>query len=92
MGMSALPSPGALGLSLVLIGVGALVSILTGLGPGAIVGGLIAAAGAVPAGYAAWQGMQAATQGALARALGALFLALAVGGVLIVVGAINWVR
>jgi hypothetical protein len=58
---------------------------------GSIVGGMIAAAGAIPGCYAMWKGIQQETQGPLAVAVGSVLLALAVGGALIVLGIINLV-
>jgi hypothetical protein len=61
-----------------------------GLSHGSIVGGVIAAAGTIPACYGMWKGIQQETQGTLAISVGAVLLSLAVGGVLIVLRVIHW--
>ena len=63
-----------------------------GLSHGSIVGGIIAALGAVPACYGMWKGIQQETQGTLAMSVGAVLLSLGVGGLLIVLRIIHWLR
>ena len=59
---------------------------------GSIGGGILAAAGAIPACFGMWKGIQQENQGPLAMAVGSVILALGVGGVLIVLGIINIIR
>ena len=59
---------------------------------GSIGGGILAAAGAIPACFAMWKGIQQENQGPLARAVGAVILALGVGGVLLVLVIIHVIR
>ena len=74
--------------SLALVAAGIVLGLVGG---SAIVGGVIAAAGVIPAAWGAWAGMQQETQSSLAGALGMVFLSLGVGAVLIILGIINWV-
>ena len=57
----------------------------------AIFGGIVAAAGALPALFGMWKGIQQETQTTLALSVAAVLLALAVGAVLIVLGVVHWV-
>ena len=61
-----------------------------GLSHGSLLGGVIAALGAVPACFGMWKGIQQETQGSLAASVAALLVALAVGGVLIILRVIHW--
>jgi len=58
---------------------------------GSIPGGIIAAAGAIPACYGMWKGIQQETQGTLAMSVLAVLVALGVGGLLIVLRVVHWV-
>ena len=58
---------------------------------GSILGGLVAAAGAIPACYGMWKGIQQETQGTLALSVTAVLLSLAVGALLIILRVIHWV-
>lgn len=58
---------------------------------GSILGGIIAAGGAIPACFGMWKGIQQETQGTLAMSVLAVLLALAVGGLLIVLRVVHWV-
>jgi hypothetical protein len=71
---------------------GLLIAAIGGLTKGSIVGGVVAASGAIPAIYAAWKGMQQETQAGLAAALGALLVAVGVGGLLILLRIFDWFR
>jgi hypothetical protein len=53
---------------------------------GSIGGGVIAAAGAIPACYGMWKGIQQETQGTLAISVTAVLVSLAAGAILIVHG------
>ena len=59
---------------------------------GSIAGGIIAAAGAIPACFGMWKGIQQETQGTLAISVAAVLLSLAVGAVLIILRVINWLH
>lgn len=77
-------SPAAL-IAFVMVAVGILIAALgRGVLHGSIAGGVIAAAGAIPACYGMWKGIQQETQGPLAVSVGAVLLSLGVGAVLIV--------
>jgi len=79
-------------ISLACVVVGLILGAIGGIASGSILGGVIAAAGTIPALYAAWKGMQGETQAGLAGALGMVFLSLGAGGLLIVLGIIDWIR
>jgi hypothetical protein len=72
--------------------VGLVIAVAQGLLHGSILGGVIAAAGAIPACYGMWKGIQQETQGTLAISVTAVLVSLAVGGVLIVLGVISLLR
>lgn len=59
---------------------------------GSIGGGILAAAGAIPACFGMWKGIQQEGQGTLAMSVGSVLLSLGVGAVLIVLGVIHMVR
>jgi hypothetical protein len=82
------PALAALGL----VALGLVIAALSGFTHGSIVGGLVAAAGAIPACYGMWKGIQQETQGTLAVSVGACLLALAVGGLLILLRFVDWLR
>ncbi len=71
---------------------GLVIAALQGFSHGSIAGGVIAALGAVPACYGMWKGIQQETQGTLAMSVGAVLLSLGVGGLLIVLRIIHWLR
>ncbi len=71
---------------------GLVIAALQGFSHGSIAGGIIAALGAVPACYGMWKGIQQETQGTLAMSVGAVLLSLGVGGLLIVLRIIHWLR
>ncbi len=75
-----------------LVAVGLVIGAAVGFTGGTILGGLIAAAGAIPAAVGMWKGIQQQTQTTLAMSVGVLLLALGVGGLLIVLRVIDWVR
>ena len=55
-----------------------------GISHGSLTGGIIAAAGAIPACFGMWKGIQQETQGTLATSVAAMLFALLVGGILII--------
>jgi hypothetical protein len=75
-----------------MVAVGLVIAVAQGLLHGSILGGVIAAAGAIPACYGMWKGIQQETQGTLAISVTAVLVSLAVGGVLIVLGVISLLR
>lgn len=75
-----------------LIVFGIVIAAVQGLTHGSIAGGVIAALGAIPACYGMWKGIQQETQGTLAISVVGVLLALAVGGALIVLRVVHWVR
>jgi hypothetical protein len=75
-----------------LVVVGLLLAVLQGVSHGSIAGGIIAAMGAIPACYGMWKGIQQETQGTLAISVTAVIVSLAVGGILIVLRVVDWIR
>ena len=75
-----------------LVVVGLVIAAVQGLVHGSIAGGIIAAAGAIPACFGMWKGIQQETQGTLAISVAAVLLSLAVGAILIVLRVINWLH
>jgi hypothetical protein len=73
----------------VMVVVGIAIAAVSGLVHGSILGGVIAAAGAIPACYGMWKGIQQETQGTLAISVVAVLASLAVGAVLIVLRVIS---
>jgi TRAP-type C4-dicarboxylate transport system permease small subunit len=76
----------------VMVATGIAIAAVQGLVHGSIVGGVIAALGAIPACYGMWKGIQQETQGTLAVSVAAVLVALAVGGVLIVLRVVSWLH
>jgi hypothetical protein len=79
-------------IAFVMVVIGIAIAAAQGLLHGSILGGVIAAAGAIPACYGMWKGIQQETQGTLAISVTAVLVSLAVGGVLIVLGVISLLR
>ena len=78
-------------ISLAMIVAGVIIAGLSrGVLHGSWLGGIVAAAGLLPAAYAAWQGAQQEEQGPMARAVVLIFLSVGVGGALIVLRLINY--
>ena len=75
-----------------LVVVGIVIAAVQGLTHGSIAGGIIAAAGAIPACFGMWKGIQQETQGTLAISVAAVLVSLAVGALLIVMRVINWLH
>lgn len=72
--------------------VGLVIAAMQGFTAGSIAGGIIAAAGAIPACFGMWKGIQQETQGTLAMSVVAVLVSLAAGGVLIALRVIHWIR
>lgn len=79
-------------LAFALVVAGLVIAAVDGITRGSITGGVIAALGAVPACYGMWKGIQQETQGTLAISVMAVLIALAVGGALIVLRVVDWIR
>ena len=76
----------------VMVVIGIAIAAVQGLIHGSIFGGVIAAAGAIPACYGMWKGIQQETQGTLATSVIAVLASLGVGAVLIVLRVISWLH
>jgi hypothetical protein len=76
----------------VMVAVGIAIAAVQGITHGSIVGGVIAAAGAIPACFGMWKGIQQETQGTLAVSVTAVLVSLAVGGLLIVLRVVSWLH
>jgi len=76
----------------VMVVAGIAIAVAQGMFHGSLVGGVIAAAGAIPACYGMWKGIQQETQGTLALSVTAVLVSLAVGGVLIVLWVVSWLH
>lgn len=74
------------------VAVGLLIAVLGGFTSGTIIGGLIAAAGAIPALLGIWKGIQQETQTTLATSVLAVLVSLGVGGLLIVLRIVDLIR
>ena len=72
-----------------LVVLGLVIGALQGFGHGSLLGGIVAASGAIPACFGMWKGIQQETQGTLAASVAAVLAALAVGGLLIVLWVIH---
>ena len=76
----------------VMVAIGIAIAAVQGITHGSVLGGVIAAAGAIPACYGMWKGIQQETQGTLALSVAAVLVSLAVGGILVVLGIVHWLR
>jgi hypothetical protein len=76
----------------VMVVVGIAIAAVQGIVHGSIAGGVVAAAGAIPACYGMWKGIQQETQGTLALSVTAVLVALAAGAVLIVLRVVSWLH
>lgn len=83
-------TPALVAFGLVLLGL--MIAAVQGLIHGSILGGLIAASGAIPACYGMWKGIQQETQGTLAASVTAVLVSLGVGGILILLRIVDWFR
>ncbi len=75
-----------------LIAVGLVIGLIGGFTEGSISGGVIAACGVIPAMVGLWKGIQQESQGTLAMSVVAVLAALGVGGVLIILRIVDWIR
>jgi hypothetical protein len=76
----------------VMVVIGIAIAAMQGIVNGSLAGGVIAALGAIPACYGMWKGIQQETQGTLAISVSAVLIALVVGGALIVLRVVFWLR
>jgi hypothetical protein len=76
----------------VMVVAGIAIAAAQGIVHGSLVGGIIAAAGAIPACFGMWKGIQQETQGTLALSVSAVLVSLAVGAVLIVLRVVSWLH
>jgi hypothetical protein len=75
-----------------LIAAGLAIGVLSGITHGSLIGGIIAGLGLIPASYGMWKGIQQETQNTLAMSVVTALAALGIGGVLIVLRVVYWVR
>ena len=75
-----------------LVALGIMIAAVQGLTHGSILGGIIAACGAIPACYGMWKGIQQETQSTLATSVVAVLVSLGVGGILILMRVVDWFR
>jgi hypothetical protein len=87
--MGGTKTPAYIAFALVLLGL--TIAGLQGFLKGSILGGIIAASGAIPACFGMWKGIQEETQGTLAMSVIAVLTALGVGALLIILRVIHWV-
>ncbi|HSS03468.1 MAG TPA: hypothetical protein VLM79_40670 [Kofleriaceae bacterium] len=83
-------TPALVAFAMVVIGIA--IAAVQGITHGSIVGGVIAAAGAIPACYGMWKGIQQETQGTLAVSVIAVLVALGIGALLIVLRVVSWLH
>ena len=72
--------------------IGIVIALAQGVFHGSILGGVIAAAGAIPACFGMWKGIQQETQGTLALSVAAVLASLGVGAILIVLRIVSGAR
>lgn len=83
-------TPALVAFGLVILGLA--IAAVQGFTHGSILGGLIAASGAIPACFGMWKGIQQETQGTLATSVVAVLVSLGVGGLLILMRLVDWFR
>jgi hypothetical protein len=76
----------------IMVMAGIVIAAVQGITHGSIVGGVIAAAGAIPACFGMWKGIQQETQGTLALSVTAVLVSLVIGGLLIVLRVVSWLH
>jgi peptidoglycan biosynthesis protein MviN/MurJ (putative lipid II flippase) len=79
-------------IALAMVAAGILIAAVQGIARGSLGGGILAAAGAIPACFGMWKGIQQETQRTLALSVTSVLLALGVGGILIVLRVVYWIR
>ncbi|MDQ3369402.1 MAG: hypothetical protein M3680_28585 [Myxococcota bacterium] len=83
-------TPAMVAFGLVVLGIA--IAAVQGFTRGSILGGVIAASGAIPACYGMWKGIQQETQGTLAMSVSAVLVSLGVGAILILLRVVDWFR
>jgi len=83
-------TPALVAFGLVILGLA--IAAVQGFTHGSILGGLIAASGAIPACFGMWKGIQQETQGTLATSVVAVLVSLGAGGLLILMRLVDWFR
>ena len=78
-------------IALAAVAIGIVIAAVQGITHGSILGGVVAALGAIPACFGMWKGIQQETQGTLAMSVGTVLLSLGVAAILIVLRVIHWV-
>lgn len=78
--------------TVVFIFAGLIIAALGGISSGSIAGGIVAGLGVIPACWGAWTGIQQESQGPLAMAILLALASLGVGGLLIILKVVDWVR
>ena len=78
--------------ALAAVAIGIVIAAVQGITHGSILGGVVAALGAIPACFGMWKGIQQETQGTLAMSVVAVLVSLGVGGVLILLRVVDWFR
>lgn len=73
------------------VAAGIAIAAVQGIAIGSILGGVVAACGAIPACFGMWKGIQQETQGTLAMSVLAVLVALGVGALLIILRVVHWV-
>ena len=84
-------TPAMIAFAMVALGI-VIAALRHGVLDGSWPGGIIAAAGAIPACLGMWKGIQQETQGTLALSVTAVIASLGVGGVLIVLRIVDMIR
>ena len=80
-------------IALVLLIIGVVIAAITGFSAGgSIAGGVIAGLGIAPSAWGMWAGIQHKTQAGMVMPVLMFLACVAAGGILIVVGIIDWLR
>jgi hypothetical protein len=75
-----------------LVVAGLAIGLVGGIGTGSILGAVVAGAAVVPAGYAAWKGIQEESQWPLVRAILVMLLGLGIAALLVLLRVVDWLR
>lgn len=89
------PSPDSklpVAISLAFVAVGLIIGLIGGFTSGSWAGGIIAAMGVFPAMVGLWKGVQQENQGTLGLSVVAVLVSLGVGGLLIVLKLVDYLR
>ena len=79
-------------IALAAVAVGIVIAAVQGITHGSILGGVVAALGAIPACFGMWKGIQQETQGTLAISVTAVLASLGIGALLIVLRVVSWLH